>query len=155
MSAANLIAHISRLDGVSPYQVRCYSFGNFSAREMFAFVLAARFPKIFVFSRIGRATLCGADEPLSPGQLIEHALVWPIVRPHNQACTDRICQNIFPFLVVIFLAAQAMMKPARLKSRRICAAQTSKPAFPKTDPVLDLTTFICGRAKHMDMIGHD
>ena len=85
MSAANLIAHISRLDGVSPYQVRCYSFGNFSAREMFAFVLAARFPKIFVFSRIGRATLCGADEPLSPGQLIEHALIWPIVRPHNQA----------------------------------------------------------------------
>ena len=90
------------VDGVSPDQVRCYSFGNFSVREMFVFVLAARFPKIFVFSRIGRATLCGADEPLSAGQLIEHALIWPIPRVLDQAGTDRIYLNIIPFLAIIF-----------------------------------------------------
>jgi len=48
-----------------------------------------------------------------------------------------------------------MMETTRLKSRRIFAASAPKLAFPETYPVFDLASFICGRAKHMDMIGHD
>ncbi len=55
-----------------------------------------------MLSRIGRATLRGADEPLSPGQLIEDALIWPIVRVLDQSGTNRICLNIVPFLAIIF-----------------------------------------------------
>jgi len=61
----------------------------------------------------GGARLCRAVElALSlPRQIVDDTLIWPIFRILHKTRPDGIRANIFPLLTVIFVSAEAMMKP--------------------------------------------
>jgi hypothetical protein len=90
-----------------------------------------------------------------PRQVVQYTLIFPLVSILNQICPDRIGSGIFPFLMVVFIAAQPMMETARLKSRRTYAAPTPKLPLPENDPLLNRDFFLLRRAEKMDVIGHN
>ena len=56
--------------------------------------------------------------PGLPAQLVQLALVWPVFDSGNQAGADRICHNIFPFLIVAFASPQLRVPEMALPDRR-------------------------------------
>jgi hypothetical protein len=90
-----------------------------------------------------------------PRQVVQHALILPLFSVPNEPGPDGIGSHVFPFLMIIFIATQTMMKASRLKARRSWADLTPKLPFPESNPLLDRDFFILWRAEKVDVIRHD
>jgi len=89
-----------------------------------------------------------------PRQVVQHTLILPFFSPLNEPGPNRIGSHAFPFVMVILVAAEPMMKTAWLKTRRGWADLAPKLPFPESDPLLDRDFFILWRAEKVHVIRH-
>ncbi len=107
-------------------------------------------------TRCGRAVLLQRRTRGSaslPMDFMHAALVRPSFQLGRQSRAHRILLNIKPFLVVILLIPQPVMKAAALKCARI-GTSFCQTILPETNPTLDGEFQIIRSAKQMQVIGH-
>jgi len=92
----------------------------------------------------------------SPSQLVQFALIGPIIRVSYIAVTHRIIPHVFPFLAVAFAAPQLAIPMVTLPNLTLFADQTCRARFPKTHPTFKrrgIDAIRCTEKVHM--IRHD
>ena len=89
-----------------------------------------------------------------PPEGIEFALIRPIIHGFTEAGPDGIVAYVFPFLIVIFVASQAVMPTQSLPWACARELQATEPTFPICYPRLNRNFHVMRRAEKMNMIGH-
>ena len=83
---------------------------------------------------------------------------WPIFRSCDQSCSNRILENVIPFLTVVFIAAQLRIPKVALPNWVLNRSWPvfGRDIFPVTNPLLQrFRRHRCRRAKEMNVVRHD
>jgi len=91
---------------------------------------------------------------VSPGECVQHSLVWPTVGILYQSFAQRIFSHVLPFLGVALLPSEAVMEGIRLPAAIRVFMQPMELPFPKCYPFLQRKAHLVLRAEEMHMIGH-
>jgi hypothetical protein len=101
-----------------------------------------------------RGELC---EPASPSQLMQLALVWPIICTSHQSGAHGIAANIFPFLVIVIAPSQLSVPAIALPQWFIllnwpCPSHRTTPVL---HPRLERCVWISWAREEVDVVWHE